>query len=99
MGIAGGFGPRDLVMTQLQISLPDTAKQFVEQQVATGRYGSASDYVVDLVEKARIQAAKEKLAELILEGENSGEGVEYSEEQWEARRKELVAELERRRSA
>jgi antitoxin ParD1/3/4 len=85
-------------MTQLQISLPDTAKQFVEQQVATGRYGSASDYVVELVEKARVQAAKEKLAELILEGENSGEGVEYSEEAWERRLAELRKEAQRRRS-
>lgn len=86
-------------MTQIQISLPDTANRFIEEQVASGRFGSPSDFVVDLVEKARIQAAKEKLAALILEGENSGEGVEYDEERWKQRTAELLEEAERRRSA
>jgi antitoxin ParD1/3/4 len=86
-------------MTQLQISLSETATRFIEEQVAAGRYGSASNFVLELVEKARIQAAKEKLAELILEGENSGEGIEFTEEWWEKRMDQLRAEAERRRSA
>ena len=86
-------------MSQLQISLPEAANRFIEEQVAEGRYESPSDFVLDLVEKARIQAAKEKLVNLIMEGENSGEGEEFSEERWDARRLELQAEAERRRSA
>jgi len=86
-------------MSQLQISLPDAANRFIEEQVAGGRYESPSDFVLELVEKARIQAAKEKLGQLILEGENSGEGEEFSEERWDVRRRELQAEAERRRSA
>jgi putative addiction module CopG family antidote len=86
-------------MSQLQISLPEAANRFIEEQVAGGRFESPSDFVLDLVEKARIQAAKEKLAQLILEGENSGEGVEFSEEGWDARQAELQAEAARRRSA
>src|SRR5205814_712478 len=84
-------------MTQIQISLPEAANRFVEVQVASGRYGSASDLVVDLLEKARVQAAKQKLADLVLEGENSGEGVEFDEEAWKKRTAELQAEAERRR--
>jgi antitoxin ParD1/3/4 len=86
-------------MSELQIILPDAANRFIEEQVAGGQYQSPSDFVVELVEKARIQAAKDKLAKLVLEGENSGEGVEFSEERWDARQAELLAELERRRSA
>jgi antitoxin ParD1/3/4 len=86
-------------MTQIQISLSETANRFIEEQIASGRYGSPSDVVLDLVEKAQIQAAKEKLAELILEGENSGEGVEFDEKSWDERTAELVAEAQRRRPA
>jgi putative addiction module CopG family antidote len=86
-------------MTQIQISLTDAADRFIAEQVASGRYGSPSDVVVELVEKARIQAAKEKLAELILEGENSGEGVEFDETSWDERTKQLLEEAQRRRSA
>jgi antitoxin ParD1/3/4 len=86
-------------MSQLKISLPDATNRFIEEQVATGRYGSPSDFVVELVEKARQEAAREKLAELILEGENSGIGVEVTDEWLEKRMAALRAEAERRRSA
>jgi antitoxin ParD1/3/4 len=86
-------------MTQIQISLPETANQFIQEQIASGRYGSPSDLVVDLVEKARTQAAKEKLAQLIREGIESGEGVEITDDYWNRFEEKLKAELERRRSA
>lgn len=87
-------------MTQMQITLPEPAKVFVEEQVKTGRYQSASEFLTELIERARKKAAaEEKLAELIREGEESGEGVEYSDEWWERRGEEIRAEAERRRSA
>ena len=36
-------------MATMNISLPDQMKEWVEKQVATGRYANASDYVRDLV--------------------------------------------------
>jgi antitoxin ParD1/3/4 len=86
----------DLPMTQLQISLPEEAKRFVEEQVASGRYQSPGDYLASLVEQARVQAANEKLAELIREGMESGEAIEYSDEWWERRGEEIRAEAKRR---
>jgi antitoxin ParD1/3/4 len=86
-------------MSMLQITLPEAANRFIEEQVAGGRYQSPSDFVLELVERARAQAAKDELATLILEGENSGEGEEFTEERWRARRAELLEEVERRRSA
>jgi antitoxin ParD1/3/4 len=86
-------------MTQLQISLPDTASRFVQEQVAAGRYPTAGDCVIDLVEKARIHAARERLAELIREGMESGEGEEVTPEYWERFDAKVKAELERKRSA
>lgn len=45
-------------MATMNISLPDKMKQWVEEQVATGRYANASDYVRDLVRRDEERARK-----------------------------------------
>lgn len=45
-------------MATMNISLPDQMKQWVEQQVATGRYANASDYMRDLVRRDEEKAQK-----------------------------------------
>jgi antitoxin ParD1/3/4 len=49
----------------MNISLPDSLKAFVEQQVARGGYGTSSEYVRQLIRKDQDRAA---LRSLILEG-------------------------------
>jgi antitoxin ParD1/3/4 len=48
-----------MAMAQMNISLPDGLKSWIEARVAEGRYSSSSDYVRDLVR--REQEAEEKL--------------------------------------
>ncbi|WP_442947899.1 ribbon-helix-helix domain-containing protein [Nostoc sp.] len=36
-------------MTNIQISLPESMKVFVEQQVAKGGYSSANEYLQELI--------------------------------------------------
>jgi len=86
-------------MTQLSILLSDAANQFVVNQVATGQYDSPSDFVQKLIERASVQAAKDRLAVLVEEGENSGPGTEYSEQQWAQRMNELRAGVPREPAA
>jgi len=86
-------------MTQLQILLPEHAQRFIEEQVASGRYQSPSDYVANLIEQARLKMGQEKLTQLIREGMESGEGEEITDEYWERFDERLAAELKRRRSA
>ena len=38
-------------MTTMNISLPDTLKSFVDEQVAQGGYGTSSEYVRELIRK------------------------------------------------
>ena len=60
-------------MATMNVSLPDQMKEWVEEQVASGRYGNASDYVRDLIR--RDQERLEKRAEferLVQEGRDSG---------------------------
>jgi antitoxin ParD1/3/4 len=61
-------------MATMNISLPDALKDWVEQQVATGRYANASDMVRDLVrhDMDERERAIAELRALIQEGLNSG---------------------------
>jgi antitoxin ParD1/3/4 len=57
-------------MTTMNISLPKSMKDFVEAQVATGRFANASDYVRDIIRER--QDAVDRLRALLEEGEASG---------------------------
>tara|TARA_R110000823_G_scaffold274698_1_gene393528 strand:- start:51 stop:299 length:249 start_codon:yes stop_codon:yes gene_type:complete len=62
-----------MAMAQMNISLPEGLKSWIEARVAEGRYSSSSDYVRDLVR--REQEAEEKRRDLraaIEEGLASG---------------------------
>lgn len=60
-------------MATMNVSLPDKMKQWVEDQVATGRYGNSSDYVRDLVRRDQERAeAREKLQQMVDEALASG---------------------------
>ncbi|MET3924090.1 type II toxin-antitoxin system ParD family antitoxin [Devosia sp. 2618] len=68
-------------MATMNVSLPDAMKQWVEDQVATGRYGNSSDYVRDLVRRDQERAeAREKLQQMVDEALASGR-VEMNREQ------------------
>ena len=57
-------------MASLNISLPDTMRQWIDQQVASGDYANASDYIRDLLRHDQRQ--REALNIVLLEGEKSG---------------------------
>lgn len=48
-------------MTTLNVSLPDAMKAFIESQVQTGQYASASDYIRALVREAQKRQAAESV--------------------------------------
>lgn len=60
-------------MATMNISLPDQMKEWVEEQVATGRYANASDLIRDLIREDQDRAlALHELRVLIEEAEASG---------------------------
>ena len=69
-------------MSTLQLSLPESMRAFVEEQVAKGGHGSADEYVRTLIREVQIRQEKEKLEAMLLEGLNSGEPIEVTEEYW-----------------
>lgn len=60
-------------MTTMNISLPDALKAFVDQQVATRRYGSTSEYVRELI---RRDLERSQLRDLLLAGAGSEPATE-----------------------
>ena len=52
-------------MSTMNISLPDSLRSFVEDQVGARGYGSASEYVRELIRRER---DRQNLRDLLLEG-------------------------------
>lgn len=82
-------------MTTMNISLPEALKSFVDEQIASGGYSTASEYVRGLIRDAQKQAAQERLEAALLEGLESGEPIPVTAEFWEKRRRELEERLGR----
>ncbi|KAB8316899.1 type II toxin-antitoxin system ParD family antitoxin [Tolypothrix campylonemoides VB511288] len=70
-------------MTSINISLPDSMRAYVEQQVASGGYSSASEYFRELVRQDQKRKANERLEAMLLEGLNSGTATEMTAQDWE----------------
>jgi antitoxin ParD1/3/4 len=79
-------------MNPTDISLTPDNREFLEAKLAAGEFTSASDIVNEALRQARVREAKEKLAALLLEGINSGPGIEANEDYWT---KKKAAVLER----
>ena len=79
-------------MTSLNISLPQSLKDFVEEQVKAGGYSTPSEYLRELLRQDQKRRAQEKLEAMLLEGINSGPPIEVTPEFWEQKRK-LIRKL------
>ena len=82
-------------MQTMNISLPDPLKEFVDHQIADGRYSSVSEYIRDLIRNDEKRKAEERLEALLLEG-LEGEESELTRSDFAAIRKEAMAQLKRR---
>ena len=79
-------------MQTMNISLPETLKDFVDQQIAAGRYSTASEYVRELIRNDEKQKAEEQLPTLLREGLQSKE-TELTRDDWKAIRAEAMARV------
>ncbi len=85
-------------MQSMNISLPEPLKQYVDGQISTGRYSSASEYVRELIRADEKRKAEEQLEAKLLEGLNSAES-ELTPADWRAIREEALAKVEARKQA
>ncbi len=81
-------------MESMNISLPEPMKQYVDEQVSSGSYSSASEYMREFVRADQQRREKERLEALLLEALNSGEPIDLTPEMIEDVRSRLRARKE-----
>jgi antitoxin ParD1/3/4 len=80
----------------MNISLPETMKSFVDDLVESGGYGTASEYIRELVRRDQKVRAEARLEALLVEGLDSGDDISVNPEFWETLRGKLAALRARR---
>ena len=70
-------------MVNLNVSLTEAQRDWVEAQVKAGRYGNLSEYVRDLIRVDQSRVADRRLEERLLQGLNSGPYQKITPEFWE----------------
>jgi antitoxin ParD1/3/4 len=70
-------------MSDITISLPDTMKEYVDAQLASGEYSSVTEFFSRLLHEDQKRRAKEHLKTKIREAEASGESEEITAGYWD----------------
>ena len=75
-------------MRTVTISLPESLKEFIDQQLATKGYGNVSEYFRSLLREAQSEEEDARLEALLIEGLAGADDVATTREFW----KDLKAE-------
>lgn len=86
-------------MKSMNVSLPDSMRDYIDRQVQSGGYGSASEYVRDLIRRDQKRQAQEELENLLLEGLRSGRATDMSDRDWQDIRQAVRDKLNQQRDA
>lgn len=76
-------------MDSMNLDLPESMKEFVENRVVTGGYRNVREYVHELIRDDQKRMAPETLESAILAGLNSGESTPMTREDWDAIREQI----------
>lgn len=76
-------------MTNINISLTEDMKAFIEAQMAQEGYASASEYLRALVREVQKKAARQELERKLLEG-LQGAPVAMTRDEWDSIRQEAI---------
>lgn len=82
-------------METMNIALPESMKQFVQERVSEGGYSSVSEYVRELIRADQKRRTDERIDALLLEGVNSGQPIPVTKEYWEDKKRKLIERLDR----
>jgi antitoxin ParD1/3/4 len=75
----------------MQIQLPHDVSEFVAQQVAARGYQNAADYLAELIEADRRRHIRQQIEAEIIKGLESGPATEFTKEDWESIRQEVIS--------
>lgn len=83
-------------MTSMNISLPESLREFVDEQVAQGGFGSASEYVRQLIRHAKENAEAENK---LLRALGRGGRIALNDEYWEKKDRRITNLIRKKTSA
>jgi antitoxin ParD1/3/4 len=81
----------------LNISLPESLRHWVDEQVADGGYGSASEFVRELLRGEQKRRLREEIDAKLLEALGSGEPKPMTKKDWADLRSRLADHVARRK--
>lgn len=80
----------------MNISLPDSLKQFAKNQTESESYSNPSDYVRSLIrEDKEKKEALQRIEALLLDGLDSGEATSATPTYWKNKKERLHAKLKK----
>ncbi|MGB3695136.1 MAG: type II toxin-antitoxin system ParD family antitoxin [Spirulinaceae cyanobacterium] len=71
-------------MTSINISLPESLKIYVEEQVSNAGYGTVSEYLRELIRQDKKRKAQERLETLLLESLDTGVATPMTAQDWQS---------------
>jgi antitoxin ParD1/3/4 len=80
-------------MTSLNISMPDSMRQWVEATMSAEGFSTASEYVRSLIREDQRRRAKQELDAKLLNALDSGPETELTDEDWKSVRSKLREKL------
>jgi len=84
-------------METMNIAMPELLKDYVLRRVEQGGYGSASEYIRELIRADQKQAAQDRLELELVKGIQSGEPTEVTAADWKSIRTEVRRRSEARK--
>ena len=82
--------------TSMNISLPESLRDWVQERVANEGYGTASEYLRELIREDQKRKAHEELDRKLLEAIKSGEAKEMTGADWKQIRATVRERLAKR---
>lgn len=78
-------------MTQITVELPDELAIQIQSQIAQREFSNLGEYVVYLLQQDQSQLRSTELEKMFLEGLDSGELIEITDQWWEQKRQETLS--------
>jgi antitoxin ParD1/3/4 len=81
----------------MNISLPESMKAWVDEQVAAGGYGTTSEFFRHLIREAQQRRLQEQIDAKLLQALESGKPIPVDAEYWEKKQQQLAKRVQRNR--
>lgn len=96
------FMAREASTVTMNLSLPEPLKEYVDEKVSSGIYGSASEFVREAIrEKLQreqdIQGGRSALATQLLRGLDSGKSIAFTDNHFQTKKSALIKRLSHKR--